>query len=365
MRAMQINEWGKPLEAREYPDPEPAGEEVLLRVESAGVCHSDVHIWDGFFDLGDGRQISLESRGVRLPFTMAAAEKPQIGEDFVRGCRDVRQPARDDFARPRSARRNEPCRRRVSPPFDRERADPGTDGSQTLPWREVDSNHRFLVGRSNSDRRRAWLSRKGSGSVGELKVRIHLPPAASQERTVRLPGTSVQKGGCDCGVAGGDPHALATRRNWTGSLATMNTNGAAVSFAWSGAQTLIAQLAEGDAGYLGKFSFFARLGSTTAPILAGAVWDYSGAWPAYLVFAARLEALAEPGGICISRVVRDQIRDKLPYRFEDIGEQSVKNITRPVRAYAMNAAAVALLPSVVAVVEPVVKEVASPKRLSP
>ena len=50
--------------------------------------------------------------------------------------------------------------------------------------------------------------------------------------------------------------------------------------------------------------------------------------------AARLEALAEPGGICISRVVRDQIRDKLPYPFEDMGEQSVKNIARPVRVYA-------------------------------
>jgi adenylate cyclase len=44
--------------------------------------------------------------------------------------------------------------------------------------------------------------------------------------------------------------------------------------------------------------------------------------------AARLEALAEPGGICISRMVRDQIRDKLPYPFEDRGEQSVKNIAR-------------------------------------
>ena len=43
---------------------------------------------------------------------------------------------------------------------------------------------------------------------------------------------------------------------------------------------------------------------------------------------ARLEALAEPGGICISRVVRDQIRDKLPFPFEDRGEQSVKNIAR-------------------------------------
>src|SRR5438105_3575619 len=70
MRAMQIIEWGQPLEAREYPDPEPQGEEVLLRVEAAGVCHSDVHIWDGHFDLGDGKHISLESRGVHLPFTM-------------------------------------------------------------------------------------------------------------------------------------------------------------------------------------------------------------------------------------------------------------------------------------------------------
>src|SRR5215469_9194254 len=56
--------------------------------------------------------------------------------------------------------------------------------------------------------------------------------------------------------------------------------------------------------------------------------------------AARLEALAEPGGICISRAVRNQIRDKLPYAFEDMGERSVKNIARPVRAYAMSAAAV-------------------------
>jgi adenylate cyclase len=49
--------------------------------------------------------------------------------------------------------------------------------------------------------------------------------------------------------------------------------------------------------------------------------------------ASRLEALAEPGGVCISRVVRDQVRDKLPYAFEDSGERSVKNIARPVRVY--------------------------------
>src|SRR5262245_35894065 len=45
----------------------------------------------------------------------------------------------------------------------------------------MDSNHRFLVGRSNRDGRPAWLSRKGSGSVGEPKVRIHLPPAVSPQ----------------------------------------------------------------------------------------------------------------------------------------------------------------------------------------
>jgi adenylate cyclase len=49
--------------------------------------------------------------------------------------------------------------------------------------------------------------------------------------------------------------------------------------------------------------------------------------------AARLEALAEPGGICVSRVVRDQVRDKVDFGFEDLGEQSVKNIARPVRVY--------------------------------
>src|SRR5262252_3597985 len=49
--------------------------------------------------------------------------------------------------------------------------------------------------------------------------------------------------------------------------------------------------------------------------------------------AARLEGLAEPGGICVSRVVRDQVRDKLDFGFEDMGEQQVKNIVRPIRVH--------------------------------
>jgi adenylate cyclase len=57
--------------------------------------------------------------------------------------------------------------------------------------------------------------------------------------------------------------------------------------------------------------------------------------------AARLEALAEPGGICVSRVVRDQVRDKFDCAFEDLGEQQVKNITRPVWVYAFRPEAAA------------------------
>jgi adenylate cyclase len=61
--------------------------------------------------------------------------------------------------------------------------------------------------------------------------------------------------------------------------------------------------------------------------------------------AARLEGIAEPGGICVSRVVRDQVRDRLDYAFEDMGEQQVKNIARPVRVYALRMESVAGVPS--------------------
>src|SRR4029077_9442550 len=63
-------------------------------------------------------------------------------------------------------------------------------------------------------------------------------------------------------------------------------NGAALSFAWSGSQTLIAQLAEGEAEYIGRFSFFARIGTTLTPMIAGAAWDWGGAWPSCMLGAA-------------------------------------------------------------------------------
>jgi D-arabinose 1-dehydrogenase-like Zn-dependent alcohol dehydrogenase len=70
MRSYDIAEWGAPLKAFDRPTPEPKGTEVLLRVTAAGVCHSDVHIWEGFFDLGGGRKFHMADRGMKLPHTL-------------------------------------------------------------------------------------------------------------------------------------------------------------------------------------------------------------------------------------------------------------------------------------------------------
>jgi adenylate cyclase len=60
--------------------------------------------------------------------------------------------------------------------------------------------------------------------------------------------------------------------------------------------------------------------------------------------AARLEALCEPGGICISKSARDQVRDKLPITFHDFGEQEVKNIARPIRVFRLSDTDISALP---------------------
>src|SRR5215472_5385995 len=73
--------------------------------------------------------------------------------------------------------------------------------------------------------------------------------------------------------------------------------------------------------------------SASASISATSSFDERDIYGDGVNVAARLEALAEPGGICVSRVVRDQVRDKVEFGFEDLGEQQVKNITRPVRVY--------------------------------
>ena len=69
MRSFQLTGYGAPLERIAAPRPEPAGEEVLLAVEACGVCHSDLHLADGYFDLGDARRLDLTG-GRDLPFTL-------------------------------------------------------------------------------------------------------------------------------------------------------------------------------------------------------------------------------------------------------------------------------------------------------
>jgi D-arabinose 1-dehydrogenase-like Zn-dependent alcohol dehydrogenase len=70
MKSYQIVEWGQPLRLLERETPVPSGAEVLVRVRACGICHSDVHIGDGHFDLGEGRRIALGDLGATLPFTM-------------------------------------------------------------------------------------------------------------------------------------------------------------------------------------------------------------------------------------------------------------------------------------------------------
>ena len=70
MISYDVVEHGKPLQRALRETPRPVGTEVLVRVTRSGVCHSDLHIWDGYFDLGGGRRFYVKERGCVPPFTM-------------------------------------------------------------------------------------------------------------------------------------------------------------------------------------------------------------------------------------------------------------------------------------------------------
>jgi D-arabinose 1-dehydrogenase-like Zn-dependent alcohol dehydrogenase len=70
MRSYQVCRCGAPLQLAEGEAPAPQGTQVLLKVRAAGVCHSDLHIWDGYYEIGGGRQLNLIDRGIKLPLTM-------------------------------------------------------------------------------------------------------------------------------------------------------------------------------------------------------------------------------------------------------------------------------------------------------
>jgi len=71
MKSFKVTDFNAPLQELEQPTPQPTGTQVLVKVKAAGVCHSDLHIWEGGYDLGHGRKpLSLKDRGVSLPRTM-------------------------------------------------------------------------------------------------------------------------------------------------------------------------------------------------------------------------------------------------------------------------------------------------------
>jgi adenylate cyclase len=101
-------------------------------------------------------------------------------------------------------------------------------------------------------------------------------------------------------------------------------------------------MAEGDAAVAADRRVEFRIGINLGDIIL----DEGDIFGDGVNVAARLEALAESGGICVSRVVRDQVRNKLDFAFEDMGEQQVKNIARPVHAYRIRPAEKPAAPAV-------------------
>ena len=69
MKSYKVVEFGQPLQKVEEGNPAPQGAEVLVKVTAAGVCHSDVHLWEGFFDMGGGNKVSTQ-KTMNPPRTM-------------------------------------------------------------------------------------------------------------------------------------------------------------------------------------------------------------------------------------------------------------------------------------------------------
>jgi D-arabinose 1-dehydrogenase-like Zn-dependent alcohol dehydrogenase len=70
MLSYDIVEHGKPLQKALRETPKPQGTELLVRVMRSGVCHTDLHLWDGYFDLGGGRKYYIKDRGQVPPITL-------------------------------------------------------------------------------------------------------------------------------------------------------------------------------------------------------------------------------------------------------------------------------------------------------
>ena len=82
----EFSEFAGNLEPVKYEMPVPQGNEVLLKVDYCGVCHSDVHVHDGYYGLGNGKKLNLGDRGIRLPVTLGhevVGTIVAVGEDAI------------------------------------------------------------------------------------------------------------------------------------------------------------------------------------------------------------------------------------------------------------------------------------------
>jgi len=69
MKAARIVKLNEPLQVQELQTPTPKGTQILIKIQSSGVCHSDVHVWEGYYEGIDGQQLKTTERGVKYPLT--------------------------------------------------------------------------------------------------------------------------------------------------------------------------------------------------------------------------------------------------------------------------------------------------------
>jgi propanol-preferring alcohol dehydrogenase len=84
MKSARITGPNEPLKVSESTTPKPSGAQVLVKVKAVGVCHSDLHLWEGGYDLGDGQFMKVTDRGVKYPVTPGheiAGTVEEIGSD--------------------------------------------------------------------------------------------------------------------------------------------------------------------------------------------------------------------------------------------------------------------------------------------
>ena len=136
MKSYDVCECGAPLQLMERPTPKPTGTEVLLKVLAAGVCHCDLHIWDGYYDIGGGKMLKLADRGIKLPLTMG---HENVGEVVARrprrqGRQGGRPPARQSMDRLRRMQGVQARRRAALPASRRTSACSAHGGYATTCW---------------------------------------------------------------------------------------------------------------------------------------------------------------------------------------------------------------------------------------